>query len=197
MKKHEKEKVIEKKENKAEKKKPEAVAVEDSPIREKMLLFRKNSKILWDYLVRKVKDYRYVIGVDVVVFALLFFLIPIVILKVKPVIWMIAFILFAMLPTIAVYWFHKFREKQILFSFFFIYFLIFLVLDRCTAIDLYGITSLGELDYTKPWLDAIFVTCIIVFFQYVGILLVNFLQGSKKKKKKKLKKVIKSKEVEA
>ena len=72
-----------------------------------------------------------------------------------------------------VYGFRKIRDKQIMFGFFFIYLLIYLVLDRCTLIDLYGITSHGTLDHTAAWLDAVFVTCIIVFIQYIGILLVN------------------------
>ncbi len=198
MKKDEKEtekKVTAKKEEKVEKKK-QVREIEDSNIRKNVMSVRENSKVLWDYLLAKLKDYRYVIAVDVLVFLLLFFLIPTVILKVKPVVWMIAFVGFSIIPTVVAYWFHKFREKQIMFSFFFIYFLIFLILDRCTIIDLYGITSHGEFDYTKPWLDAVFVTCIIVFFQYLGVMLVNVLQKSGKKKKK-VKKIRKVKEVEA
>jgi len=58
---------------------------------------------------------------------------------------------------------NKFREKQIIFGFFFIYFLIFFSIKRFTIIELYGITSQGNLDHTPAWLDAVFVTCIIVF----------------------------------
>ncbi len=174
----------EEKTEKVEKKGKKEVEIKESPI-------RKNAALIGNYLLGKIKDYRYVMALDFVIFLLLFFLIPVVILKVKPVIWMVAFALFTILPTIAVYWLEKFRDKQIMFGFFFIYLLIFIVLKRCTLIDLYGITSHGELDHTAPWLDAVFVTCIIVFFQYLGILLVDFLKGNKKKKKVVKKKKVK------
>ncbi len=176
----------EKKEEKSKRevhKKAEEVVTVDSPIREGAL-------ILGQYLMKKLKEYRYVILLDIIVFALLFFLIPTVILEVKPVVWFIAFIVFTILPTMCLYSLKKFRDKQIMFSFFLIYLLIFLGLKRWALLDLYGITSHGSLDYTDPWLDAVFVTCIIVFFQYIGILLVdgkNKLMKAKKKKAKKKK----------
>ncbi len=171
----------EKKESKKNSKKEEVeVVTEDSQI-------RKNVMILGSYVWEKIKDYRYVMGLDLVIFLLLFFLIPSVIFDVKPVVWMIGFVVFCILPTIGIYGMNKFREKQIIFGFFFIYLLIVLSLKRFTLIELYGITSQGNLDHTPAWLDAVFVTCIIVFFQYIGILIVNLVRKMKKKTKKRKK----------
>ncbi len=157
--------------------KPTVVETKDSPIREKAILL---GKYVWE----KIKDYRYVIYLDIIICALLLFLIPTVIFDVKPFIWMIAFVAFVLLPTMAFYYYGKFRQKQIMFGYFFVYFLIYLNLDRCALMDLYGITSHGNLDYTGAWLDAVFVTCIIVCFQYVGILLINVMKKKSHKKKK-------------
>lgn len=152
--------------------------VENSVIREKIM-------VLGEYILTKIKEYRYVIALDFVIFLLLFFLIPTVILEVKPVVWMTAFIVFTMLPTIGVYGFQKFRDKQIVFGFIFIYFLIFLVLDKCILLDLYGITDHGTLDYVPAWFDAVLVTIIIVFLQYIAILLVDGVKKIQRIQKRK------------
>lgn len=159
----------------------EEVITEDSPIREKVM-------ILGRYLLERLKDYRFVILLEVIVYLLLFFLIPKVIFDVKPFVWMTAFVLFTVLPTIGIYGMNKFRDKQIIFSFVVMYLLILLFIKRFALIELYGITSHGNLDHTPAWLDAVFVTCIIVFFQYIGVLIVNVCRKLKKKNKKKSKK---------
>ena len=156
------------------------VVTKDSELHEKF-------QVLGSYLLGKLKEYRYVFLLDIIVFLLLFFLIPKVIFEVSAVVWMTAFVVFTVLPTIGIYGMNKFRDKQILFSFFFIYLLILLFLSKFTIIELYGITSQGTLDHTPAWLDAVFVTCIIVFFQYIGILIVNVFKtfgGNNKKVKK-------------
>ncbi len=173
------EKKVEKKETKKATKKEEIeVVTKDSQIREKVM-------ILGSYLLDKLKDYKYVIVLDIIVYLLLFFLVPKVVFDVKPVIWMAAFVIFTILPTIGIYGMNKFREKQIMFGFFFIYILILLFINRFTIIELYGITSQGSLDHTPAWLDAVFITCIIVFFQYIGILIVNVVRKLKSNKKEK------------
>ncbi len=161
------------------KKEKTEVETKDSIIREKAI-------ILGNYLLGKLKEYRYVIILDVIVFLLLFFLIPKVIFDVKPFIWMTAFVIFTVLPTIGIYGMNKFRDKQIMFGFFFIYLLILLFIKKFMIIELYGITSQGNLDYTPAWLDAVFITCIILFFQYIGIVIVNLVRKCKKKNKKKI-----------
>lgn len=177
----------EKKEKQKEVKKEESkkenveVITKDSQIREKFM-------IIGSYLKEKLRDYRFVILLDIIVYLLLFFLMPKVIFDVKPFIWMIGFVLFVILPTVGIYGMNKFRDKQIMFSFFFMYLLIILFIKKFTIIELYGITSQGKLDHTPAWLDAVFVTCIIVFFQYIGILIVNVCKHFGNKKTKKIEK---------
>ncbi len=177
-----KEEKVEKKETKKTPKKEKVeVITEDSQIRKKVMT-------LGTYLLDKLKEYKYVIGLDIIVYLLLFFLIPKVVFDVKPIVWMTAFVIFTVLPTIGIYGMNKFRDKQIMFGFFFIYLLILLFINKFTIIELYGITSQGSLDHTPAWLDAVFITCIIVFFQYIAILIVNVVKmfkGNKKEQKSK------------
>ena len=72
---------------KTPKKEEVEVVTEDSQI-------RKNVMILGSYLWEKIKDYRYVMGLDLAIFLLLFFFIPTVIFDVKPFVWMIGFVVF-------------------------------------------------------------------------------------------------------
>ena len=154
------------------------VITEDSVIREK-------AKLLGSYLLKKLKEYKFVFLLDLIIFLLLFYLIPIVVLEVKTIIWMIAFVVFTMLPTIGFYGMDRFKDKQVVIGFFFIYLLIFLSLDRFALMELYGITSRGTLDYTPAWLDAVFTTCIIVFFQYISILIVKLVKKMRKQSENK------------
>lgn len=142
-------------------------------------------KKIGDYLIEKLLKYKYIIGLDFAIFLLLFFLIPTIIFEVKPYIWMTLFIVFTILPTMAFYVKNKFKDRQIMFGLIFFYLCILSILDHCTINDLYGITSNGKLDYTPAFIDATFVTFIIVFFQYIGILITNLTKKIRKKKTKK------------
>ena len=145
-------------------------------------------KIIGDYLVAKLRYYRYVLILDVIVFLFLFFLIPTIILDVKPVMWMTLFLVFTILPTITFYAKNLFKKYQIMLGLPFIYICILCVLDSCTLKDLYGITSHGVLDKTPAMIDAVLVTFIIVFFQYIGLTVVDLCKKLFKKNKKKAKK---------
>lgn len=137
------------------------------------------------YLIEKLQKYKFIIILDLVIFLFLFFLIPTIILEVKPVIWMTLFLIFTIIPTVAFYLGKLFKKVQILFSLPFFYLCIFIVLDSCTIKDLYGITSHGGLDRTPAWVDAILVTFIIVFFQYIGLTAIDFARKLLNKRKKK------------
>lgn len=142
-------------------------------------------KKIGDYIIEKILNYKFVLLLNFAIFLLLFFLIPQIILEVKPYIWMTLFLVFTILPTMAFYVKNKFKDKQILFGIIFFYVCMLCILDQCTINDLYGITSHGSLDKTPAWVDAIFVTFIIVFFQYLGILTINLLKKLNKKKTRK------------
>ena len=142
-------------------------------------------KKIGDYLIEKLLSYKYVILLDFSIFLLLFFLIPTIILEVTPYIWMTLFLVFTILPTMAFYMKKKFKDRQIMLGLVFFYICILLVLDHCTIKDLYGITSHGNLDYSPAFMDAAFVTFIIVFFQYLGTTIVNVMKKTRKSKTKK------------
>lgn len=136
------------------------------------------------YLLAKLKKYKYVLILDLVVFILLFFLIPTFILKVEPVKWMTLFLIFTILPTVAFYFGNLFKKYQITLGIPFFYLCILAILDSCTIKDLYGITSHGALDKTPAWIDALLVTFIIVFFQYVGLTVIDLAKKTLKRVKK-------------
>lgn len=139
-------------------------------------------KKIGDYIIEKLLKYKYIIGLDFAIFLLLFFLIPQIIFEVKPYIWMTLFLIFTILPTMAFYVKNKFKDRQIMFGLIFFYLCILCILDRCTINDLYGITSHGTLDIVPAYMDAVLVTFIIVFFQYIGILVINIMRKLRKKK---------------
>ena len=126
-----------------------------------------------EIVFKKVFEYRYLIALELVVFVLLFFLIPQIIFSVPPYVWWTLFVIFTVVPTYAFYSRDKFIDYQILLAIPILYLLIMSVLQYSILNDLYGITN-RELDRTPPWLDAMFVTFIIVFFQYLGMLIVKF-----------------------
>ena len=66
---------------------------------------------------------------------------------------------------------------------------IFLILSQSSISeqlfkDLYGITAHGELDKSPAWIDALLVTFIIVFFQYLGLTVINLVRRPKKRTRK-------------
>jgi len=156
------------------KQKDERLELKESPIRQ-----------IGIYLIGKLNKYKYILILNFVVFLFLFFLIPTVILEVKPVIWITLFLIFTILPTVAFYLKKLFKKYQVMIGIPFFYLCILCILDSCTIKDLYGITSHGSLDKTPAWIDAILVTFIIVFFQYIGLTVIDFVQKHTKLERKK------------
>ena len=141
-------------------------------------------KKVGDYLIEKLNKYKYLLILDFVIFLLLFFLIPTIILEVKPILWMSLFLIFTILPTVAFYLRRLFKKYQVMMGIPFFYLAIICILDSCTIKDLYGITSHGELDKSPAWVDALLVTFIIVFFQYIGLTVINLVRRPKKRTRK-------------
>lgn len=158
----------------AEKEEDDLKEVKESPIRQVGI-----------YLIEKLKKYKYILILDFAIFLFLFFVIPMIILEVKPVIWMTLFLIFTILPTVAFYLKNLFKKYQIMLGIPFFYLCILCILDSCTIKDLYGITSHGALDKSPAWIDAILVTFIIVFFQYVGLTVMDIAKKYLNNRKKK------------
>ena len=98
---------------------------------------------------------------------------------------MTLFLIFTILPTVAFYLKNLFKKYQIMLGIPFFYLCILCILDSCTIKDLYGITSHGALDKSPAWIDAILVTFIIVFFQYVGLTVMDIAKKYLNNRKKK------------
>ena len=162
----------------------EEETTEEEEIEDKKENIESPIKKIGDYLIEKIKKYKYLFILDFVVFLLLFFLIPTVILEVQPFIWMALFLVFTILPTVAFYLRKLFKKYQIMMGVPFFYLLILCILDSCTIKDLYGITAHGELDKAPAWIDALLVTFIIVFFQYIGLTVINLVRRPRKRARK-------------
>ena len=162
----------------------EEETTEEEEIEDKKENIESPIKKIGDYLIEKIKKYKYLFILDFVVFLLLFFLIPTVILEVQPFIWMALFLVFTILPTVAFYLRKLFKKYQIMMGVPFFYLLILCILDSCTIKDLYGITAHGELDKSPAWIDALLVTFIIVFFQYIGLTVLNLVRRPRKRARK-------------
>ena len=162
----------------------EEETTEEEEIEDKKENIESPIRKIGDYLIEKIKKYKYLFILDFVVFLLLFFLIPTVILEVQPFIWMSLFLVFTILPTVAFYLRKLFKKYQIMMGVPFFYLLILCILDSCTIKDLYGITAHGELDKSPAWIDALLVTFIIVFFQYIGLTVINLVRRPRKRARK-------------
>ena len=175
---------VEEEEETTEEEEVEEETTEEEEIEDKKENIESPIRKIGDYLIEKIKKYKYLFILDFVVFLLLFFLIPTVILEVQPFIWMSLFLVFTILPTVAFYLRKLFKKYQIMMGVPFFYLLILCILDSCTIKDLYGITAHGELDKSPAWIDALLVTFIIVFFQYIGLTVINLVRRPRKRARK-------------
>ena len=158
--------------------------VKEGNKKEKALEESNEFKKIGEYIFARIKEYRFIMGLELLIFILLFFFIPQIMFSVKPYIWWSLFVLFTVVPTFFFYKILEFNKRQILVAIPIMFVLIVTVLSRAVINELYGISSRGSLDPTPAWLDAVFVTFIIIFFQYIGILLVDIMKKKKKKPKK-------------
>lgn len=137
-------------------------------------------KHIGEIVFQQIKDVKFILILDFIVFLLLFHFIPLIIFEVRPYVWMTLFVVFTVLPTVFMYLKETFKDYQILIGIPLYYVCILSILRFCTMNELYGISSLGSLDRTPAWVDAIFVVFIIVFFQYLGVLLGKLIRTLKK-----------------
>lgn len=154
--------------------------------KDKLLLVLKN---ILKIIVKFLKTYKYLIALDVIVFILAVFIESLFMYKVGQLVWVLATILFVVIPTIVFNVINKVSLKDIKVSLFIFYLLFLIFLKFCTMRDLYGITS-GDVDFLPNFIDAIFVVFIFTMLEYIPTGIIEKIKNKKTKKevKKKTKK---------
>lgn len=146
-------------------------------------------------IIKFLKEHMMVFFMNVVLFAILFFLIPLLFNLVNPIIWRVLFLLSIALVTVLFYLVGKMKYEHVLYSLPILFILNIFILNYCTVRDLYGITSHGNLDKCPAIIDALLVDIVIVFIEYVALfitrLIKNILNKKKKEEVKETKKVVK------
>jgi len=146
-------------------------------------------------IIKFLKDHMMVFFMNVVLFVILFFLIPLLFNLVNPYIWRVLFLLSIALVTVLFYLVGKMKYEHVLYSLPILFVLNLFILKYCTVRDLYGITSHGNLDKCPAIIDALLVDIVIVFIEYVALfitrLIKNILNKKKKEEVKETKKVVK------
>lgn len=130
------------------------------------------------------KEYIWIFAMNIALFIILFFLIPLLMDKVNPNIWRILFVISIILITDICYLTKKIKYEQVLFSLPILFILNLIFIGRCIRLDLYGITSHGSLDKSPAILDALLVDMIIVFGEYLTLLITRFIKKIFKGKNK-------------
>lgn len=129
------------------------------------------------------KKYGMILLMNVVLFIALFFLVPILMNKVNANIWRVLFVFVIIGITETFYLTKKIKYEQVLLSLPILFILNLIFLSRCADMDLYGITSHGSLDKTPAIVDALLVDMIIVFIQYLTLLVTRLIIKLATKKK--------------
>lgn len=146
-------------------------------------------------IIKFLKDHMMVFIMNVVLFIILFFLIPLLFNIVNPIIWRILFLLSIALVTVLFYLVGKMKYEHVIYSLPILFILNIIFLKYCTIRDLYGITSHGSLDKCPAIIDALLVDIVIVFVEYAALFIARFIKNtankSKKEEVKETKKVVK------
>ena len=146
-------------------------------------------------IIKFLKDHMMVFIMNVVLFIILFFLIPLLFNLVNPIIWRLLFLFTIALVTVLFYLVGRMKYEHVLYSLPILFILNIFILKYCTVRDLYGITSHGSLDKCPAIIDALLVDIVIVFVEYVALfitrLIKNILNKKKKEEEKETKKVVK------
>ena len=125
-----------------------------------------------------------IVLMNVIIFVMIFFILPLLIVRVNPIIWRIAFLFIIAIITNVFYLTKKIKYEQVLISLPILFILNLLILNYCTLNDLYGITSHGSLDKCPAIIDALMVDMIIVFVEYVTLFITRFINKKILKGKK-------------
>ena len=137
-----------------------------------------------DSIIKFLKEHVGIFLMNVIIFIVLFLLIPLMINHVNPIIWRTLFVLTIIAVTDLFYLFNKMKYEHILYSLLILFIFNLIFLDYCTIRDLYGITSHGSLDKSPAILDALLVDMVIVFIEYVTLFVTRFIKKIINKNKK-------------
>lgn len=121
---------------------------------------------------------------NIIIFIMIFFILPLLIVRVNPIIWRIAFLFIIAIITNIFYLTKKIKYEQVLISLPILFILNLFILNYCTLNDLYGITDHGSLDKCPAIIDALMVDMIIVFVEYITLLITRFINKKIMKGKK-------------
>ena len=140
--------------------------------------------------------YKMIVLMNIIIFALLFFGLGLLVVPhFKAIIWRILFVLFIIVTTDIFYLFKKIKYEQVLLSLPILYILNLIFLRYCALRDLFGITNYEIKDKCPAFIDALLIDIIIVFIEYLTLLITRFIVGliNKKKDKKEEKVEVKNK----
>ena len=135
-------------------------------------------------IIKFLKEHVGIFLINVIIFLVLLFLIPLMINHVNPIIWRTLFVLTIIVVTDLFYLFNKMKYEHILYSLLILFIFNLIFLDYCTIRDLYGITSHGSLDKSPAIIDALLVDMVIVFIEYLTLFVTRFIKNIINKKKK-------------
>ena len=135
-------------------------------------------------IIKFLKEHVGIFLINVIIFIVLFLLIPLMINHVNSIICRTLFVLTIIVVTDLFYLFNKMKYEHILYSLLILFIFNLIFLDYCTIRDLYGITSHGSLDKSPAILDALLVDMVIVFIEYVTLFITRFIKKIINKNKK-------------
>ena len=135
-------------------------------------------------IIKFLKDHMMVFFMNVVLFVILFFLIPLLFNLVNPIIWRLLFLFTIALVTVLFYLVGRMKYEHVLYSLPILFVLNLFILKYCTVRDLYGITSHGNLDKCPAIIDALLVDIVIVFVEYAALFIARFIKNAANKSKK-------------
>ena len=120
-------------------------------------------------------EYKMIVLMNIIVFVAIFFGVGALTTSINPIFWRILFVLCPIIITDIFYIFKKIKYEQVLCGYLVLYPLSLIFIKRFTSKDLFGITSYELLDKCPAYLDALFVVMIIVFIEYLTLLLTRFI----------------------
>ena len=121
------------------------------------------------------KKYSMIFLMNIILFIVLFFLIPLLMNKVNANIWRVLFVVAIIGITDIFYLTKKIKYEHVLLSLPILFILNVIFLSHCTNMDLYGITSHGDLDKSPAIIDALLVDMIIVFIEYITLFITRLI----------------------
>ena len=134
-------------------------------------------------IINFLKEHVWIFLMNVIMFIILYILIPLLFNRVNAYVWRPLFVLAIVAITDIFYLLKKIKYEHVLYSLPILYVLTLFIIDYCTRRDLYGITSHGNLDKCPALVDALLINLVIVFFQYLTLFITRSIKKIINKKK--------------